>query len=154
LDENLNGFSREESQFHLINSLLLIEEEKFQRLEKEKILLKQNTGYSLHGKFNSHKNMLETMIRENEQEARILRQQQKEIQVMKRYRANIKQVVKVSTPLTDHGERVNQRHAFSIMRQLVQAKIQLMQVTPEDQSEHNFLKISQAEYPGAVLGIN
>jgi len=57
----------------------------------------------------------------------------------------------------DHSDKVNQRHAFSIMRQLVQAKIQLMQVTPEDQSEHNFLKISQAEYAGGgipVLGIN
>jgi len=98
LDENSNGFSREESQFHLINSLVLIEEEKLQRLQKEKILLKQNTGNSLHGKFISHKHMLETMIREKEQQARVLRQQQKEIQVMKRYRANIKQLLKISPP--------------------------------------------------------
>eukprot|EP00474_Spongospora_subterranea_P009389 CRZ09847.1 hypothetical protein [Spongospora subterranea] len=122
LDENSNGFSREESQFHLLNNLLLIEEGKIARLQHEKKLLKEGSQDALMGKYSSYKNMLENMNRDKETESRALRKAQKESQA-------------------DHGTNVAQRQSFLVFKQLLQMKLQTWQKNPEEQGEHNFLKI-------------
>lgn len=126
LDDNSTGFSREESQFHLLNSLILIEESKLARLTREKAMLKDGKEGVLLGKFSSYKHMLECGIRDREQQSRNLRKQQKDMQ-------------------TDHGDNVRQRQSFAILRALLHAKLQAWQAAPEERTEHNFLKIQQSD---------